>query len=182
VGSGAYAMEYPEYDRGSIDGYVAMPSIQDPAFVAHAAVVSVDTETGKVKVERYVTAHDVGKAINPLGVEGQMQGGAVQGIGYALYEQISHDEGGLTLNPDLGGYKLPTIADVPKVETTIVEGYVGEGPYGAKAVGEGNIVPPAGAIANAVFDAVGVRVRDLPLTPEKVLDQLQSGSEKDQFR
>jgi CO/xanthine dehydrogenase Mo-binding subunit len=173
VGSGAYAMEYPAYDKASIEGHVLMPSVMDPAFVAHAVVVSVDETTGKTRVERYVAAHDVGRAINPLGVEGQVHGGAVQGIGFALYEQIYHDDAGLTVNPDFGGYKLPTIADVPAVEAIIVEGYLGEGPYGAKAVGEGNIVPPAGAIANAVFDAVGVRIRDLPLSPERVLNGLE---------
>ncbi|MDG6926583.1 MAG: xanthine dehydrogenase family protein molybdopterin-binding subunit [Nitrososphaerota archaeon] len=173
VGSGAYAMEYPAYDKDSVEGHVLMPSVMDPAFVAHAVVVSVDESTGKTAVERYVAAHDVGRAINPLGVEGQIHGGAVQGIGYALYEQIHHDEGGLTVNTDFGGYKLPTIADVPTIEAIIVEGYAGEGPYGAKAVGEGNIVPPAGAIANAIFDAVGVRVRDLPLSPEKVLQGME---------
>lgn len=173
VGSGSYAMEYPDHDKDSIKGFVAFPSIQDAAFVAHAAVVSVDVSTGKVSVERYAASHDVGKAINPLGVEGQMHGGAVQGIGYALYEQIRRDESGLVLNPDFGGYKLPTIADVPEIEAEIVEGYLGKGPYGAKAVGEGNIVPPSGAIANAVFDAVGARIRNLPMSPEAVLNGME---------
>ena len=180
VGRGFFVREFPEYDRDSLEGYFFVPSLHDPTFVAHIAEVEVNVLTGKVRVTRYVAAQDLGRCINPLGAEGQIQGGAVQGIGYALYEEMIHDEAGLTVNPSFGDYKLPTIADVPPIEPIIVEGHYGSGPYGAKGVGEANIVPPAGAIANAVYDAVGVRVRSLPMRPERVLEAMDGlASRKD---
>jgi CO/xanthine dehydrogenase Mo-binding subunit len=138
----------------------------------------VNVLTGKVRVTRYVAAQDLGRCINPLGVEGQIQGGVTQGIGYALYEEMVHDESGFTVNPNFGDYKLPTILDVPMIEPIIVEGHYGSGPYGAKGVGEANIVPPAGAIANAVYDAVGARLRRLPMRPERVLEAMDELASK----
>ena len=180
VGRGFFVREFPEYDRDSLEGYFFVPSLHDPTFVAHIAEVEVNVLTGKVRVTRYVAAQDLGRCINPLGAEGQIQGGAVQGMGYALYEEMIHDEAGLTVNPSFGDYKLPTIADVPPIEPIIIEGHYGSGPYGAKGVGEANIVPPAGAIANAVYDAVGVRVRSLPMRPERVLEAMDGlASRKD---
>ena len=172
VGRGFFVKDFPEYDKNSLEGYFFVPSLHDSTFVAHIAEVEVSTLTGKVRVTRYVAAQDLGRCINPLGAEGQIQGGVVQGIGYALYEEIIHDEAGSTVNPNFGDYKLPTIVDVPLVEPIIVEGHYGSGPYGAKGVGEANIVPPAGAIANAVFDAVGARIRRIPLRPERVLEAI----------
>ena len=170
VGRGFFAKDFPEYDKDSLEGYFFVPSLHDPTFVAHIAEVEVNVATGKVRVIRYVAAQDLGRCINPLGAEGQIQGGATQGLGYALYEEMIHDETGSTSNPSFGDYKLPTAVDVPPIEPIIVEGHYGSGPYGAKGVGEANIVPPAGAIANAVYDAIGARVRTLPMRPEKVLE------------
>jgi CO/xanthine dehydrogenase Mo-binding subunit len=170
LGRGSFVQAFPEYDKNSIEGYTFVPSFHDPTFVAHVAVVEVNTQTGKVRIKRYAAAQDLGRCINPLGAEGQIQGGVAQGIGYALYEEMIHDEGGFTTNTNFGEYKIPTIMDVPLIEPIIVEGHYGSGPFGAKGVGEANIVPPAPAIANAIFDATGVRVRALPMTPERVLE------------
>jgi CO/xanthine dehydrogenase Mo-binding subunit len=177
LGRGTFVQDFPSYERHSVEGYTFVPSLHDPTYVAHVALVEVNTLSGKVRIKRYVAAQDLGYSINPLGAEGQIQGGTVQGIGYALYEQILHDESGLTISSNFGEYKLPTIMDVPIIEPIIVEGYYGSGPYGAKGVGEANIVPPAPAIANAIFNAVGARIRDLPITPEKVVQTLDRGIE-----
>jgi CO/xanthine dehydrogenase Mo-binding subunit len=132
------------------------------------AEVEVDTETGKVEVLKIVAAHDVGRAINPKGVEGQLEGGIVQGIGYALTEGIMEQEG-RTLNPSFLDYKILSSSDIPEMEIIIIEDLENDGPYGAKGVGEQGIVPTAAAIANAVHHATGARVSDLPIKPEKVL-------------
>ena len=173
LGRGSFVQDFPPYDKSLVEGYTFCPSLHDPTYVAHVAVVEVDKATGRVSVVRYVAAQDLGHAINPLGAEGQIQGGVVQGIGYALYEEIDHDESGRTKNANFTDYKLPTIGDVPPIETIIIEGHYGSGPYGAKGVGEANIVPPAPAIANAVFDAIGIRMRNLPLKPERVLEAIE---------
>jgi CO/xanthine dehydrogenase Mo-binding subunit len=178
LGRGSFVQDFPEYDKDSVEGYTFVPSLHDSTFVAHVAIVEVDRVTGKVRVDRYVAAQDLGYAINPLGVEGQIQGGTAQGIGYALYEEMQHDDAGMTVNPNLGEYKLPTIMDVPPIEPIIVEGHYGSGPYGAKGVGEANIVPPAAAIANAVFDAVGARILKIPMTPERVLSAVDEAAPK----
>jgi CO/xanthine dehydrogenase Mo-binding subunit/CO/xanthine dehydrogenase FAD-binding subunit len=140
-------------------------------FAAHAARVRVDGRTGRITVIDYVAAHDVGAAINPGLVEGQIVGGAVQGLGVALGEEVIHEQG-KTVNAAFIHYALPRAADLPSVRPIIVGGEDPHGPYGAKAVGETGINPPAAAIANAVYDAVGVRLRSLPLTPDKVLTAL----------
>jgi len=145
---------------------------QAPGFSVQAAEVEVDTETGRVRVLRYVTAQDVGFAINPLSVEGQMQGATAQGIGMGLYEEMVYGDGGQLLNPSLLDYRLPTAADVPNIETLIVEVPSEDGPYGARGVGEPPVVPTSAAIANAVHDAIGVRVTEIPITPERILRAL----------
>lgn len=138
--------------------------------------VEVDTETGQVDVIRIVAAPDVGRAINPAGVEGQSEGGSAMGLGMALMEEqvIAN---GITLNPDLGTYLIPTALDVPDVETIIVESGDACGPYGAKGIGEPAMIPTAPAIINAIEDAVGVRIKDLPATPEKILAALKAKGE-----
>lgn len=141
------------------------------AFAAHGAVVDVDRRTGEVRVVDYVAAHDVGTAINPTAVEGQIVGGAVMGLGAALGEELVR-EGGRVVNPTYLHYAMPRNADVPSVRPVIVGGHDDAGPYGAKSVGEMSIVPPGGAVANAVADALGVRIRELPITPDKVLTAL----------
>jgi len=137
-------------------------------FGHHGVRVKVDEETGKVKILKYVAAHDVGKAINPLLLEGQVYGGVMMGIGYALSEQVILEKGE-NMNPNFRDYKILTAKDVCHIEAPVFETYDADGPYGAKGIGEPGCVPTAPAIANAIYDAVGVRIKDLPITPEKVL-------------
>ncbi|GAA4779499.1 hypothetical protein GCM10023200_10840 [Actinomycetospora chlora] len=141
------------------------------AFAAHGAVVDVDRRTGQVRVVDYLAAHDVGRAINPTAVEGQIVGGAVMGLGAALGEDLVR-EGGRVVNSTYLHYAMPRNADVPSVRAHVVDNHEAAGPYGAKSVGEMSIVPPGAAVANAVADAVGVRIRELPITPDKVVTAL----------
>jgi len=137
------------------------------SFTAQVAEVAVDPQTGQVTVRHFTTAHDVGTIINPIGHQGQIEGGLIQGLGYALMEEMKTEEGRIsTLN--LGDVKLPTIQDIPPLTTVLLEDPVGPGPFNAKAIGEGSISAVAPAIANAVADACGVRILDLPITAEKV--------------
>lgn len=143
-------------------------------FAAQVAEVEVDTETGQVEVLKMVAAHDVGKAINPMQVEGQIEGALHHGIGYGLTEEVVSDKTtGRVLNPNFLDYKILSALDMPKVETIIVEPIDPNGPFGAKGCGEPGLVPTAPALANAVYNAVGVRINDLPLTPEKILKALK---------
>lgn len=140
---------------------------------AGAAEVEVDLETGMVRVLRYATAVDVGRALNPLSCRQQLEGAAITGIGQALLEQMVYQDG-LLINPNFIDYNLPRFLDVPEeIITVLVERPHPDGPFGAKGVGETALIPVAPAIANAVEDAAGVRVKDLPITPEKVLTLLQ---------
>jgi CO/xanthine dehydrogenase Mo-binding subunit len=137
------------------------------SFVVQVAEAEVDPETGKVTLHRFVTAHDVGTIINPVAHQGQIDGGAVMAIGAALMEELNADDGKITAQ-NLGEYKIPTVADIPELKTVLVHSQGGPGPYEAKGIGEhANVTPPA-AIANAVADAVGVRLFDLPITAEKI--------------
>ena len=142
------------------------------AWGTQIAEVEVDTRTGAVKVKRVVCAQDVGKAINPAIVEAQMQGGVSMGLGFALSEELVLNKGRV-LNPSLANYLIPTATDTPEIVSIIVEDPYPNGPFGAKEVGEPGAVPTAGAIANAVFDAVGVRMTRLPITAERVWRALQ---------
>jgi CO/xanthine dehydrogenase Mo-binding subunit len=152
-------------------------SATDPAgvtsFSAQIAEVEVDPETGQVTLRRVVSAHDVGTVINPLTHQGQVEGGVVQGIGQALTERLIVEDGAVT-NANLGDYKLPTMADIPQLETILLETKHGPAPYEGKAIGELTNVPLPAAIANAVYDAVGVRITELPITAEKVYEALQA--------
>jgi CO/xanthine dehydrogenase Mo-binding subunit len=139
----------------------------DYTFGAHAAEVEVDTQTGAVKVLKFTAAHDVGRAINPQSVEGQIQGGAVQGLGYALLEEIVLEDG-INLTTSFASYLIPGATDVPDVEPLVVESGEGLGPFGARGIGEPPIGPPAAAVANAIEDATGARVTQLPITPERI--------------
>jgi len=141
------------------------------AWGAHGVEVEVDTETGKVDIIRYIAAHDVGRAINPMLLEGQVYGAALQGVGFALTEEMVYDHGRL-LNPNFRDYKILTALDSLPVEPVLVELPEPNGPYGAKGIGEPGLVPTAPAIANAVYDAVGIRLRRLPMKPERVLEAL----------
>ena len=142
------------------------------SFCAQIAEVEVDPETGQVKVRRFVSAHDVGTVINPLGHQGQIEGGIIQGLGYALMEELRVEEGQVT-TAHLGDYKIPTMQDIPELITALLEEPAGPTPYQGKGIGEISNCPVAAAIANAVFDAVGVRITDLPITAEKVLAALK---------
>ncbi len=145
------------------------------SFIAQVAEVEVDPETGRVKLHKFVTAHDVGTIINPLGHQGQIDGEAIMAIGSGLMEELIDDHGKVTTT-NLGEYKIPNILDIPKFRTVLVNGKNGPGPYEAKGIGEhANVSPPA-AIANAVHDAVGVRLFDIPLTAEKVYGALRAKS------
>jgi CO/xanthine dehydrogenase Mo-binding subunit len=151
-------------------------SVQAPAFCAQLARIEIDPDTGEVTLHDFVVVQDVGKAINPLGVEGQMQGGAVQSLGMALTEALVYDDKARLTNPSLLDYRKLTSADLPKIETIIVEKPAPHGPFGARGVGEPPIVPAPAAIANAIEDATGVRLTHLPLSPERIALAIASGS------
>jgi xanthine dehydrogenase molybdenum-binding subunit len=140
------------------------------SFAAHFAEVEVDPDTGAVRVLRYVAVHDSGRIIHPEAARGQIIGGVVQGLGYALMEEIPMDpDTGAPLTLNLDSFKIPNFVDIPSIEAVLIEQPDPVGPYGAKALGEPPLVPVAAAIANAVYDATGVRIRELPITSEKVL-------------
>ena len=136
-------------------------------YCAQVAEVSVDPETGQVKLLRLTTAHDVGRIINPMGHLGQIYGGAVMGIGFGLLEELAREDGFVS-TLSFADYKIPTIADVPEITCVVLKPGEGIGPFGIKAIGETPNLPTAAAIANAVMDAVGIRPQDLPVSGEKV--------------
>ncbi len=146
---------------------------QSYSFGVHGVEVEVDPDTGFTRVVRLVAGTDCGDLINPALAETQVQGGAAQGIGYALMEDLVCQDGQV-LNPRLGTYKIPTVMEMPPIESTWVETNDPRGPYGAKGLGEMGMVPTAPAVANALYNAVGVRVQELPITPEKVLSVLEA--------
>ena len=149
---------------------VAHPAfaVQAPAFAAQLARIEVDPDTGELTLHDFVVVQDAGKAINPIGVEGQMQGGAVQSIGMALTEGMMYDDSGRLMNASLLDYRKLTAADLPNIETIIIEVPAPAGPFGARGVGEPPIVPAPAALANAIHDATGVRLTETPLTPERI--------------
>ena len=158
-----------EPDTEMMDPKTAKGNISETyVFAAHGVEVEVDPETGKVEILRFVAAHDVGKALNPMLLEGQVYGGIMQGVGYALMEEMILDKGKI-LNPDLLDYKIPTMMDTFPLEIALIETDDPNGPFGAKGIGEVGVIAVAPAIANAIADAVGVRLRGLPLGCEKVL-------------
>jgi CO/xanthine dehydrogenase Mo-binding subunit len=164
------------YDAGTVMHDAAYYGNVAPAysFAAQAVEVEVDTETGHVSVLDSFIAEDCGKALNPLAVHGQTHGASVQAIGWALYEQLQI-QGGRIMNGNFADYTMPTADSVPTLRTEVVESDDPNGPYGAKGASETAILPGAAAIANAVYDAIGVRIDSLPITPEKILDALRTG-------
>lgn len=144
-----------------------------PPWHAHAAEVEVDMETGIVKVLKISAAHDLGKAINPMIVEQQIEGAVLQGVGYAITEEMTYDENKGFYNNSISKYMLPTAADRPEIDTIILESNDPDGPYGAKGVGECGIIPTAPAIVSAVEDAIGIRFYEIPMTPERVLKRIK---------
>jgi xanthine dehydrogenase YagR molybdenum-binding subunit len=143
------------------------------AFGAHFVEVEVDTALGGVRITKYTTVHDSGRLMNPIAAEAQIQGAAIQGIGMALHEQLLYDaRTGQPLTPGYYFDRVPTHRDAPPIEVHFIETDDGLGPYGAKSIGEAGIILSPGAIANAVFNAIGKRVKDLPITRDKVLGVL----------
>jgi CO/xanthine dehydrogenase Mo-binding subunit len=162
--------------RAIVDGF-AFTNVGIYTFGMQAVEVEVDTDTGEVKVLRVWSAHDVGRAINPVMVDGQVQGGVVQGLGLALTEEMVWGENGNLVNPTLMDYKIPGILDVPDIiESIIIETPEPSGPYGAKGVGENSLCGIPAAVANAIANATGIRVRSLPFTSERVLMALEAKS------
>jgi len=142
-------------------------------FATHAIDLEVDTETGGVRIIKVAAAHDIGKPINPMLCEQQIEGAAVMGISNALFEDFKMDQG-LILNDSLADYKIASILDLPQITPILVESPHREAPFGAKGVGEPAAAATAPAIVNALFDAVGVWIKDLPVTPEKILQALKA--------
>ena len=149
------------------------PAAAGPGFATHLCDIEVDPETGRSQVLRYTAIQDAGKAVHPSYVEGQYQGGAAQGIGWALNEEYIWDENGVVENPGFLDYRMPVASDLPMIDTVIVEVPNPLHPYGVRGVGEPPIVPPLGAVANAVTAATGVRFEQLPLSPPRVLEALE---------
>lgn len=164
ITTGFGALYKPLVGRGTITA-----RNQAPGFTAQIAEVEVDIDTGFVELKDYVSVQDVGFAINPLSVEGQIEGGSVQGMGIGLWEEYIYDDSGHVKNPGLLDYRMPTAADVPEIDSVIVEVPSEDGPYGARGVGEPPITAGSAAVANAVRDAIGSRVLSMPATPERVL-------------
>ncbi len=148
-------------------------------YATQIADVEVDDETGEVEVLCIYAAHDSGTAINPALIEGQVEGGIAMGVGMALEEEIIFDAEGRQVNPNLTNYLIPTSLDMPRIEVDIVQSYDPIGPFGAKGVGEPTLVPTAPAITNAIHDAVGVRITDLPATAEKILFAIKAKAQAD---
>jgi 4-hydroxybenzoyl-CoA reductase alpha subunit len=174
VGTGKYK---PHLLGGKFKGAAVGTS---PAYgcSAQVAEVTVDMETGQVTIDSITDAHDCGKAINLTSVEGQMEGSVSMGIGEAMHEEVIFDDKGNVINNDLAEYKIVTSMDMPSVKAVVVESDEPNGPYGAKEVGEGAIMPTIPAILNAIYDAIGVRIYELPLVPERVFLAIQEYKEK----
>ena len=157
----------PIVGRANVD-----PKGVGAAFAVHIVDVEVDPETGKVDILRYTALQDAGKAVHPSYVEGQIQGGAVQGIGWALNEEYFFDDQGRMANSSFLDYRMPISLDLPMIDTVVVEVANPGHPYGVRGVGEVPIVPPMAAIANAIYNAIGVRMTKLPMSPGSILDAL----------
>src|SRR6266576_1832989 len=172
-------MTYGEIDRANggpliAEGrYMNMADGPEASLVAQVAEVEVDEDTGEVRVKKLTTAHNTGAILNPLTHQGQIDGAVIMGLGYGLIENLAYDESGKVLAANLGEYKIPNIQDIPDLKTTILQSDFGSGPYNSMSIGETALIPTAAAIANAVEDAVGVRIKSLPITAEKVLDALK---------
>jgi xanthine dehydrogenase molybdenum-binding subunit len=152
------------------DWSTATPTL---ATACQAVEVEVDAESGQIRLVKAVAVHDLGQAINPLAAEGQVEGALAQGIGYALYEELLMDNG-RALNPDFVDYKIPTFLDMPKPQVVLYAEPDSTGPFGAKGIGEPGLVPTAPAIANAIYQATGVRLHAVPITPERLFMAMQT--------
>ncbi|MFC1938345.1 xanthine dehydrogenase family protein molybdopterin-binding subunit, partial [Chloroflexota bacterium] len=167
--------------------FIGRASYEDPVsaqtFAAQFAEVEVDIETGLVEIGRIVAIHDIGKAINPMVVEGQIEGAIQQGVGFALTEDpILDGKTGRMMNPNFANYMVLTSLDMPKIQTGLVESIDPTGPFGAKGVGEIALEGIAPAIANAIYNATGVRLKELPMTQEKLFKALRGKESSDEKR
>jgi CO/xanthine dehydrogenase Mo-binding subunit len=171
-GAASFLPEMDSIDPSRVEG-LSFSAFKGTTIGCHMAVVEVKPDTGQIEILKYVAAHDVGKAINPIAVEGQIQGGVSMGIGFALTEEVLMGDEGQVLNPDFADYKLPTALDVPDTKSVIIEEPCDYGPHGAKGLGEPTMGPPAAAIGNAIYDAAGIRMRSTPMTPEKIKAELE---------
>ena len=169
--AGTFTAPKCEYNPETSQGTVYLQY----TYGAVTAEVEVDTETGRVQVLKMVNAYDVGKVINPISLEGQIEGGTIQGLGYAIMEEMIH-KNGVVVNPNLADYYVPTSLDIPEMKNIIVEYPGALGPFGAKAIGEPPIVLPAPAIVNAIDNAIGVRIDEIPATPDRVLLAIRKAS------
>ncbi|MBI5220133.1 MAG: molybdopterin-dependent oxidoreductase [Bacteroidia bacterium] len=173
LGKGHYSP--PEGLGGTYKG-AAVGTSPAYSFSATVCEVEVDMETGKVKVLNFWDAHDCGTAINPMLAEGQAEGAVLMGMSEVLFENEIFDNKGKMLNADLHNYLIATSADVPDIHSTLVDSFEPEGPYGAKEIGEGATLPILGALANAITDAIGARIFELPVTPEKVMEAIRNNT------
>ena len=170
----AHFSVYNARDRKFINATASYQALNcPPSFAVHFVDLEIDKETGEIEILKFVAAHDVGKAVNPAIVEAQIEGSVAQGMGFSLTEDMIYDKNGRMLNPNFTDYKVPRAKDMPKVESIIVEDPEPSGPFGAKGVGEIGIAPAPGAIANAIYEATGVWMKDLPFTKEKVLKAVE---------
>jgi CO/xanthine dehydrogenase Mo-binding subunit len=179
----AHNREKPILGRGWYGGKGDYPSLPHKVhgkeyvpgwkYGAQAVEIEVDDETGMIKVRRIASAHDVGTTLNPIGVSGQIRGGVVMGLGYALHERLQFDEGKV-INPSFMDYKIPSSHEIPEIVSIPVEVPLPEGPFGAKGIGELAVVGVAPAIGNAIYDALKVRIKELPLFPERVLSAIEA--------
>ncbi|MGH7385138.1 MAG: xanthine dehydrogenase family protein molybdopterin-binding subunit, partial [Candidatus Rokuibacteriota bacterium] len=174
IAHGTFIAPGTAYDTKRVEGHV-YPAFHSPSFHAHAVDLSVDAETGEVTIHKYVVAQDVGFALNPTYIEGQIEGGVAQGLGQTLSEEIVYRDGRV-LNANLTDYKMPTTLDVPRVESILVEHPGRVGPFGAKGVGEPPNVEPPAAVANAIAAAAGVRITALPITAERIVFASRAGA------
>jgi CO/xanthine dehydrogenase Mo-binding subunit len=172
IAHGTYIAPPTVYDAKRSE-HMVITTLNSPSFHAHAADLSVDPDTGEVLIHDYVVAQDVGFAINPMYIEGQIEGGVVQGLGQALYEEIVSHEGQV-VNANLTDYKMPTCVDAPRIRSILVECPSENGPFGAKGVGEPPVIEPPATVANAIAAASGARVCKLPITAERIVSQMPS--------
>ncbi|HEX3455270.1 MAG TPA: molybdopterin cofactor-binding domain-containing protein, partial [Gaiellaceae bacterium] len=174
TGTGSYTTPAPAFNPGCATGLL-FPIFPTPTYHVHYAEVEVDPDTGLVDVVRYVVVQEVGKAINPAGVRGQVQGGVAQGLGYALYENVQIVDGRYQ-ERRLETYRLPLAPDIPNVEMILLEHPEAEGPYGARGVAEPPVIPVAAAVGNAIADAIGAPISRIPFTPADILDALDNAA------
>lgn len=170
LGRGVY---YPE-----IEGTMFSARSIFYMYGAQAVDLEVDPETGKIKVHKVAAAHDVGKALNPMAVEGQIEGGVVMGLGSGIFEEVLYDGKGKMMNPNFRDYRIPTAVDAPEIAPIIVEAIHDEGPFGAKGIGEMTLVSTPTAVGNAIYNATGIRLKELPATPERLFKLLKEKNSK----